>query len=109
MPQGGAGTWRLDVKDAGSGVTGDLLAHCVDTAIWLNGGINEVSGMTEPFVKERKNALTGEMQPVGIDDASLFLARFALLERAQGPDDVTGVLRVENRWPGGSRFGERTS
>ena len=23
---------------AGSGVTGDLLAHCIDTAIWLNGG-----------------------------------------------------------------------
>ena len=22
---------------AGSGVTGDLLAHCIDTAIWLNG------------------------------------------------------------------------
>jgi predicted dehydrogenase len=38
LPQGGAGLWRLDVKVAGSGVTGDLLAHCIDTAIWLNGG-----------------------------------------------------------------------
>ena len=38
LPQGGEGLWRLDVDVAGSGVTGDLLAHCIDTAIWLNGG-----------------------------------------------------------------------
>ena len=31
--------WRLDSAVAGSGVTGDLLAHCIDTAMWLNGGI----------------------------------------------------------------------
>ncbi|HTC13654.1 MAG TPA: Gfo/Idh/MocA family oxidoreductase, partial [Chthoniobacterales bacterium] len=36
VPQGGT-AWRLDVDSAGSGVTGDLLAHCIDTAIWLNG------------------------------------------------------------------------
>jgi predicted dehydrogenase len=35
-----AGLWRLDAAEAGSGVTGDLLAHCIDTAMWLNGGIN---------------------------------------------------------------------
>ena len=34
---GGEGLWRLDVDAAGSGVTGDLLAHCIDTAMWLNG------------------------------------------------------------------------
>ena len=38
LPQGGAGLWRLDAAAAGSGVTGDLLAHCIDTALWLNGG-----------------------------------------------------------------------
>ena len=37
LPQGGEGLWRLDAAAAGSGVTGDLLAHCIDTAIWLNG------------------------------------------------------------------------
>ena len=37
LPQGGPGLWRLDVAAAGSGVSGDLLAHCIDTAIWLNG------------------------------------------------------------------------
>jgi predicted dehydrogenase len=76
LPQGGAGLWRLDVKVAGSGVTGDLLAHCIDTALWLNGSIDTVNGMTETFVKQRKHNLTGKMEKVGIDDACAFLARF---------------------------------
>ena len=76
LPQGGAALWRLDVKVAGSGVTGDLLAHCIDTALWLNGSIEKVSAMTETFVKERMHTLTGKKQKVGIDDACAFLARF---------------------------------
>jgi predicted dehydrogenase len=76
LPQGGEGLWRLDVSVAGSGVTGDLLAHCIDTAMWLNGSIDEVSAMTETFIKQRKHNLTGKVEPVGIDDASAFLARF---------------------------------
>jgi predicted dehydrogenase len=76
LPQGGEGLWRLDAAVAGSGVTGDLLAHCIDTAMWLNGGIDEVAGMTETFIKSRKHNLTGKVEPVKIDDASLFLARF---------------------------------
>jgi len=76
LPQGGEGLWRLDVDAAGSGVTGDLLAHCIDTAIWLNGGISNVSAMTETFITERTHQLTGEVQKVGIDDACAFLARF---------------------------------
>jgi myo-inositol 2-dehydrogenase/D-chiro-inositol 1-dehydrogenase len=77
VPQGGPGTWRLDVNVAGSGVTGDLLAHCIDTALWLNGSIDKVTAMTETFVKERKHAETGQVAKVGIDDASAFLARFS--------------------------------
>jgi len=76
LPQGGAALWRLDVNAAGSGVTGDLLAHCIDTAIWLNGGIQSVTAMTETFVKERTHNLTGKVEKVGIDDACAFLARF---------------------------------
>ena len=76
LPQGGEGLWRLDVSVAGSGVTGDLLAHNIDTALWLNGPITEVTAMTETFIKERKHNLTGKVQPVGIDDASAFLCRF---------------------------------
>ena len=77
LPQGGAGLWRLDAKVAGSGVTGDLLAHCIDTALWLNGPMDKVTAMTETFIKERKHNLSGKVEPVSIDDASLFLARFA--------------------------------
>ncbi len=76
LPQGGAGLWRLDAAVAGSGVTGDLLAHCIDTAMWLNGGIREVSAMTETFIRERHHTVIGQVQPVTIDDASAFLARF---------------------------------
>jgi predicted dehydrogenase len=76
LPQGGEGLWRLDVNVAGSGVTGDLLAHTIDTAIWLNGQIDEVAAMTETFIKSRKHNLSGKVEPVGIDDASAFLARF---------------------------------
>ena len=76
LPQGGEGLWRLDAAVAGSGVTGDLLAHCIDTAMWLNGPIAEVTAVTETFIKERKHNLSGRMEPVGIDDASAFLCRF---------------------------------
>jgi predicted dehydrogenase len=76
LPQGGEGLWRLDVNVAGSGVTGDLLAHCIDTAMWLNGPIADVTAMTETFVKQRRHNLTGQVEPVGIDDACAFLARF---------------------------------
>jgi predicted dehydrogenase len=76
VPQGGQGTWRLDVEAAGSGVTGDLLAHCIDTAMWINGNIGSLSAMTETFVKKRKDATTGKVRDVGIDDAAAVMARF---------------------------------
>jgi predicted dehydrogenase len=77
LPQGGTALWRLDVAAAGSGVTGDLLAHCIDAALWMNGNIATVNAMTETFIKERKHNLTGKMEKVGIDDACAFLARFS--------------------------------
>ena len=76
LPQGGEALWRLDVNAAGSGVTGDLLAHCIDTAMWLNGGIADVSAVTETFIKERVHQVTGKMQAVGIDDACIFHCHF---------------------------------
>lgn len=77
VPQGGDAAWRMDVDVAGSGVTGDLLAHCIDTAMWLNGGITEVSAVTETFVKQRVHLDTGKLQDVGIDDACIFHCRFS--------------------------------
>jgi len=77
VPQGGDATWRLDIKAAGSGVTGDLLAHCIDTAIWHNGPIKDVNAMTETFIKQRVHADTGKAESVGIDDACTFMCHFA--------------------------------
>jgi predicted dehydrogenase len=76
LPQGGEALWRLDSAAAGSGVTGDLLAHCIDTAMWLNGGIKDVSAMTETFIKERVHQETGKVQKVDIDDACIFHCHF---------------------------------
>ncbi|MHC4909910.1 MAG: Gfo/Idh/MocA family protein [Planctomycetota bacterium] len=77
VPQGGAALWRLDANVAGSGVTGDLLAHSIDTAMWLNGPITRVVARTETFIKEREHVETGKKEPVTIDDACMFLAEFA--------------------------------
>lgn len=76
VPQGGTAAWRLDAEAAGSGVTGDLLAHCIDTAMWLNGGIKDVSAVTETFIKERFHQITGKVEKVGIDDACIFHCHF---------------------------------
>ena len=77
VPQGGQALWRLDVDVAGSGVTGDLLAHSIDQALWLNGPIESVVAMTETFVKQRPlQDDPSTIAPVGIDDACAFLARF---------------------------------
>ncbi|MCB1969788.1 MAG: Gfo/Idh/MocA family oxidoreductase [Geminicoccaceae bacterium] len=77
VPQGGAALWRLDASVAGSGVTGDLLAHNIDTAMWLNGPVTSVSATTETFIKERVHQETGKKEPVEIDDAAMVMARFA--------------------------------
>ncbi|QUL57779.1 Gfo/Idh/MocA family oxidoreductase [Paenibacillus tritici] len=80
--------WRLQKEIAGSGSHGDLGAHLIDLAHFLVGDVQEVIGMSETFVKERPLAteMTGlsakagkdaPRGPVTVDDATLFLARFA--------------------------------
>ena len=77
VPQGGDALWRLDARVAGSGVTGDLLAHSIDMATWFIGPISTVCAMTETFIKERAmQDEPGKVMPVTIDDACAFLARF---------------------------------
>jgi predicted dehydrogenase len=58
--------WKLQKSEAGSGVLGDLLSHLIDTALYLNGPIDEVSAMMHTFSPGRD-----------VDDATLLLARFA--------------------------------
>jgi predicted dehydrogenase len=90
-------SWRLDKEKAGSGALGDIGAHIVDLTQYITGDrIAEVSGQLETFVKERPYAeehsgLAGkagtERGPVTVDDAAIFLARFA--EGALGVFEAT--------------------
>ncbi|WP_088103586.1 Gfo/Idh/MocA family protein [Halalkalibacter urbisdiaboli] len=80
--------WRLQKEVAGSGSLGDLGAHTIDLAHYLLGDISDVIGMNETFIKERPlpsnmtglsatSEQTSEKGPVTVDDATLFMARFA--------------------------------
>ena len=79
--------WRLQRKAAGSGALGDIGAHIVDMAQYLTGDrLTAVSALTETFVRERPlsaessglSASGGtEKGVVDVDDAALFLGRFA--------------------------------
>jgi len=76
IPVGGAATWRLDKDIAGAGVSGDLSTHNIDAALWLNGPIASVCGMTEIFIKDRQRP-DGTPAKVELDDVCTFMARFA--------------------------------
>ena len=80
--------WRLQRTKAGSGAHGDLNAHLIDLAHFLVGEIAQVCGEMKTFIKERPlqaggegawgaRARRGRMGRVTVDDAALFLARFA--------------------------------
>ena len=79
--------WRLSKDAAGAGALGDLGAHIIDLARMLVGEITALTGMTETFIKRRPMlaGTTGglgaaggqEMGDVTVDDAGLFLTRFA--------------------------------
>jgi predicted dehydrogenase len=71
--------WRLRAEEAGSGALGDLGAHAIDLAQYLaSDRIAGVSGLTETFVRERPlPGGGGGRGPVTVDDAAVFIARFA--------------------------------
>ena len=51
LPQGGEGLWRLDNAVAGSGVTGDLLAHNIDMALSSRHGLRPPCGRSWEMVQ----------------------------------------------------------
>jgi predicted dehydrogenase len=94
--------WRLQAEQAGSGALGDLGAHAIDLAQYLAGDrITGVSALTETFVRERPLADgSGARGPVTVDDAALFIARFAggalgAFEATRFATGHTEGLRVE--------------
>ena len=78
--------WRLIKQKAGSGAHGDLNEHLIDMARFLVGEITEVCGLMKTFITERPlpsaavglagKAARGKGK-VTVDDAALFLAKFA--------------------------------
>jgi len=61
-----ATSWRYRRSEAGMGAAGDLLSHSIDSALYLNGPITELTAMSHTFASGRD-----------VDDATLLLARFA--------------------------------
>jgi predicted dehydrogenase len=59
-------TWRFSAEDAGSGALGDLMAHVVDLARFLNGELVSVAGFAHTFLEGR-----------AVDDAAEAAVTFA--------------------------------
>lgn len=81
--------WRLQKGVSGSGSHGDINAHIIDLGRYLVGEFKEVCGLMHTFIKERPlmdqsgkgdglGARRGKkMGRVTVDDASMFIGRFA--------------------------------
>lgn len=81
--------WRVQKKIAGSGALGDLMAHSIDTALWLLGDITQVCSTMKTFIKKRPQLSTfdtglggraekgAKMGTVDVDDGVTMLAEFA--------------------------------
>ncbi|MFB6721259.1 Gfo/Idh/MocA family protein [Kribbella sp. NPDC056345] len=110
-------SWRLDKEKAGSGALGDIGAHIIDLTQFITGdNIAEVSGQLETFVKERPIAsdhagLSGtagtERGPVTVDDAAVFLAKFAsgalgVFEATRFATGRKNAIRIEINGSAGS-------
>ena len=68
--------WRFD-RQMGGTTIGDLGSHLVDMAEWMIGPMAEVSAQSATFIPKRSEAAGRGTVPVGIDDASSALIRFA--------------------------------
>jgi predicted dehydrogenase len=85
--------WRFDRSIGGSTIA-DLGSHLIDMALWMVGGVAEVSGQSQTFVGERTNPRGGGSIPVTVDDASSALLRFE-----SGARGVLEVARTAVRRP----------
>jgi predicted dehydrogenase len=78
--------WRLEKKYAGSGALGDIGAHAIDFAQYLNSDVTAVTAQMTTFIKERPLVGTGSgawgargakgKGKVTVDDDANFLAQF---------------------------------
>jgi predicted dehydrogenase len=68
-------TWRNVRAQAGEGVLTDMGTHAFDTALWLLGDIEAVSGVGQLFTRERPTR-SGQTATVDAEDACSLTARF---------------------------------
>lgn len=87
--------WRFKRATAGSGALGDLGSHVVDFARCLIGDITAVVGVDATFTDTRLDP-SGAPDTVDVDDATIFLARFA--------NGASGVLEASWAAPGRKSF-----
>ncbi len=79
--------WRLQKEKSGSGALGDIGSHIIDLGRHLVGEIDSVSGLMHTFIRERPlagavdaslgAAALKDVGQVTVDDAAIFMARFA--------------------------------
>ena len=82
--------WRLQKGVSGSGAHGDINAHIIDLGRYLVGEFAEVCGLMHTFIKQRPledaagkgdglggTAGAAKMGEVTVDDAAMFIGRFA--------------------------------
>ncbi|MBC7529599.1 MAG: Gfo/Idh/MocA family oxidoreductase [Chthonomonadaceae bacterium] len=102
-------TWRLDHAQSGGGAISDLGAHVIDLVRFLlASGVNvgragefeKVSAQLETVIQERKEAKTGLMRTVDVDDIALVNCRLeggarGILEASRLSTGVQDELRIE--------------
>lgn len=69
--------WRYDKAVTGTGTLGDLGSHMIDTARFLIGEFDEVSGRLATIIPQRRDAATGAQVAVEVDDFACFHANLA--------------------------------
>ncbi|WDL97900.1 Gfo/Idh/MocA family protein [Alicyclobacillus sp. ALC3] len=91
-------TWRMRRDVTGTGALGDIGAHIVDLARFLVGEFKTVTGSLRTIVSQRPLFDESGTGMVDVDDATMFLARFAC--GAEGVFEAT-------RFAGGNRNANR--
>jgi predicted dehydrogenase len=70
--------WRLQSAQAGSGALGDIFSHIVDLGRYLVGEFDNISALSETFIKRRRLlGSTRKSSKITVDDAVTMVGQFA--------------------------------
>jgi predicted dehydrogenase len=85
--------WRFQ-RSLGGSTTADLGSHVIDLALWMAGGVAEVSGQSACFTPHRLDPETGQPREVDVEDATSALLRFE-----SGARGTVELARIAPRRP----------